>query len=208
LPLDSYGLAELAYSIEREDAGIQGGRQDQYAASFGGFNFIEFEATRTIVNPLRISADTLCELQYRLLMTRVGPSRTGDRIISRQMENYVNGSDATIRALHRLKELASEMKSALLLGDVTEMGALLHEAWQHKKAMADGIGTARADEIYELARSAGALGGKMSGAGGGGFMTFLCKNDRTLAVMTALQQADAETSRVAFVGEGVQTWIV
>ena len=206
LPLDSYDLAELAYEIERVDAGIQGGRQDQYAATFGGFNFIEFEAGRTIVNALRISADTLYELQYRLLMARVGPSRTSDHIISRQMENYVKGSAATIQAMHGLKALAYEMKRALLLGEIDFMGELLHQAWQHKKALADGIATPRADEIYELARAAGALGGKMSGAGGGGFMVFLCKEDRTFAVQAALEEARVETNKVAFGGEGVQTW--
>jgi D-glycero-alpha-D-manno-heptose-7-phosphate kinase len=208
VPLDSYDLAELAFAIERVDAGIQGGRQDQYAATFGGFNFIEFEASRTIVNPLRITAGTLHELQYRLLMARVGPSRTGDRIISRQMENYVTGSAATIRAMHRLKELAFEMKRALLLGQISLMGDLLHQAWQHKKALADGIATPRADEVYDLARAAGALGGKMSGAGGGGFMVFLCRDDRTFAVQAALEDAGVETGKVAFCGEGVQTWKV
>ena len=206
VPLDSYDLAELAYEIERVDAGIQGGRQDQYAATFGGFNFIEFEAGRTVVNPLRITPDTLYEMQYRLLMARVGPSRTSDRIISRQVENYVKGSEATIQAMHGLKELAYEMKRALLLGQITMMGELLHEAWQHKKAMADGIATPRADEVYELALAAGALGGKMSGAGGGGFMVFLCKADRTFAVQAALEGAGVKTKKVAFGGEGVQTW--
>jgi len=206
LPLDSYDLAELAYDIERVDAGIQGGRQDHYAATFGGFNFIEFEAGRTIVNPLRITADTLYELQYRLLMARVGPSRTGDHIISRQVENYVKGSHAAIRAMDGLKLLAFEMKRALLLGQITLMGELLHQAWQHKKAMADGIATPRAEEVYELARAAGALGGKMSGAGGGGFMVFLCKDDRTFAVQAALEAAEVETNKVAFGGEGVRTW--
>jgi D-glycero-alpha-D-manno-heptose-7-phosphate kinase len=206
VPLDSYALAELAFEIERVDAGIPGGRQDQYAATFGGFNFIEFEAGRTIVNPLRISVDTLYELQYRLLMARVGPSRTGDRIISRQMENYVRGSSATVQAMHGLKELASEMKRALLLGQIDLMGELLHQAWQHKRALADGIATPRADEVYALARTAGALGGKMSGAGGGGFMVFLCRDDRTFAVQAALEEAGVETNKVAFSGEGVQTW--
>jgi D-glycero-alpha-D-manno-heptose-7-phosphate kinase len=206
VPLDSYDLAELAYDLERVDAGIQGGRQDQYAATFGGFNFIEFEAERTIVNPLRITADTLYELQYRLVMARVGPSRTSDQIISRQMDNYARGRPDTVQALHRLKALASEMKRALLLGQITAMGGLLHDAWQHKRAMADGIATAQADEVYERARAAGALGGKMTGAGGGGFMVFLCEDDRTLAVQTALEEAGVETSKVAFVEEGVQTW--
>ena len=204
--MDSYSTAELAFTIERTDAGIQGGRQDQYASSFGGFNFMEFEAGRTIVTPLRIAPDTLYELQYRLLMTRVGPSRTGDHIIARQTKNYMDGLPATVEAMHRLKQLAGDMKTALLLGQVTNMGELLHEAWQHKKAMADGIATPRTEEIYEVARSAGALGGKMSGAGGGGFMTFICRDDRTLAVQSALQEAGADTERVAFVDEGVQTW--
>lgn len=208
VPLDSYDLAELAYEIERVDAKIKGGRQDQYAATFGGVNFIEFEAGRTVVNPLRITPDTLYEVQYRLLMARVGPSRTSDRIISRQVENYVKGSEATIQAMHGLKELAYEMKRALLLGQITLMGELLHKGWQHKKAMADGIATPYANEVYELARAAGALGGKMSGAGGGGFMVFLCKDDRTFAVQAALEESGVETSKVAFGGEGVQTWRV
>ncbi len=206
LQLNSYDLAELAYEIERVDAGIQGGRQDHYAATFGGFNFVEFQAGRTIVNALRITPGTVYELQYRLVMGRVGPPRTSDRIISRQIENYVKGCAATIQAMHGLKQLAHEMKQALLLGQITLMGELLHQSWQQKKAMAEGIATPQADEVYELARAAGALGGKMPGAGGGGFMVFLCKDDRTLAVHTALAEAGIKTSKVAFGGEGVQTW--
>jgi len=206
-PLDSYAMAELAYRIEREDVGIKGGRQDQYAATFGGFNFIEYGEGKAIVNALRLRPNVLFELEYSLVFAYVGGQHFSSHIIDRQVENYLNGGAAVV-AMDRLKELAYEMKDALLRGQLQEFGTLMHEAWQAKKGMADGITTDRIDALYDAVRGAGALGGKISGAGGGGFMFFLCEPTRRFAVQEALRAHDAELVTFSFVHEGVQAWSV
>ncbi len=208
LTLDDYALAELAYSIEREEVGIRGGRQDQYAATFGGFNFIEFAPGATVVNPLRLRDETLFELEYRLVFAYVGGQHLSSRIIERQQDNFTNGDTDAISAMDRLKELAYEMKDALLLGRIRDLGALLDEAWAAKKRMAAEISTPRIDGVYEAAKAAGAIGGKISGAGGGGFMYFLAEPERRFAVQEALRAHGAELVNFAFVPDGMRAWSV
>ncbi|MEY4070640.1 MAG: hypothetical protein RL721_1254, partial [Candidatus Eisenbacteria bacterium] len=133
LDLSPYDLAELAYRVERQDLQLAGGRQDQYAAAFGGFNYIEFDAQGTVVTPLRLRRDTLEELEYRLLLCYMGQTRQSARIIERQTKGYTSGRSGTVEGLHALKAQTAEMKRALLLGHVDGFGELLHEAWVHKK---------------------------------------------------------------------------
>ena len=206
-PMDTYAMAELAYRIERDEVGIKGGRQDQYAATFGGFNFTEFGDGKAIVNALRLRPNVLLELEYSLVFAYVGGQHFSSHIIDRQIENYREGGAALV-AMDRLKELAYEMKDALLRGELETFGTLMHDAWQAKKAMADGITTPRIDALYESVREAGALGGKISGAGGGGFMFFLCEPTRRFAVQEALRAHDAELVTFSFVDEGVQSWSI
>lgn len=206
--LDPYQLAELAYRIEREDAGIRGGRQDQYATAFGGFNFIEFEHGTTVVNPLRLRDETRYELEYGLVFAYVGGQHFSSRIIEGQVGNYERGETSAVEAMDRIKELAYEMKRALLLGDIAGLGALLDDGWQAKKRMADGITNARIDEVYAAARDAGALGGKISGAGGGGFMFFVVDPARRFAVQERLRGLGAEPVNFTFVQEGMRAWTV
>jgi D-glycero-alpha-D-manno-heptose-7-phosphate kinase len=205
-PLSPYDMAELAYRIERVDLGIAGGRQDQYAATFGGFNFIEFQAKATIVNPLRIPTNALRELEYRLLLCYLKQTRSSAAIIERQRASYVAGKRAVVRALDRLKAHTHEMKSALLLGDIDGFGGMLHDAWLAKKNLDAGISTGPVDALYEKARKAGALGGKMPGAGGGGYFLFLCKADKKHAVARALEAAGGQVVPFAFTHEGVTAW--
>ncbi len=205
-PLDSYAMAELAFSIEREEVGIKGGRQDQYSATFGGFNFTEFGDGKAIVNALRLRPSVLLELEYSLVFAYVGGQHFSSHIIDRQVENYRSG--VAVDAMDRLKGLAYEMKDALLMGELQTFGSLMHEAWQAKKAMAEGITTDRIDALYDAAREAGALGGKISGAGGGGFMFFLCEPTRRFAVQEALRAHDAELVTFSFVQEGAQAWSI
>ena len=170
LPLTEYEIADLAYRLEREELGIQGGLQDQYAATFGGFNFIEFLPARVVVNPLRISADVVNELQYNLLLVFTGRIRLSSHIIEDQVHRYEVGEEQSLLALRELKRLTLEMKNALFRRQLQDIGDLLHEEWQHKKRMSPKISNPELDDIYEAARGAGAVGGKITGAGGGGYM--------------------------------------
>ncbi len=205
-PLTAYDMAELAYAIERVDLGIAGGRQDQYAAAFGGFNFIEFQKDATIVNPLRVPEAALRELEYRLLLCYLNQTRSSADIITRQRASYVARKKKVVQALDALKASTYEMKRALLLGDIDGFGAILHEAWMSKKKLDAGISTDPVDALYEKARRAGAIGGKMPGAGGGGYFLVLCKADKRHAVAKALEGAGGQLVPFAFTHEGVTAW--
>jgi D-glycero-alpha-D-manno-heptose-7-phosphate kinase len=206
IPLTPYETADLAYILERKELGIRGGMQDQYAATFGGFNLIEFSAEGVVVNPLRIPSDVLNELQYSLLLCYTGGTRLSANIIDEQIANYQDGETDTVDAMDELKALTIAMKNALVLGRLNEFGSLLHEAWLSKKMMAGQITSPRLDEIYEAARARGALGGKVSGAGGGGYMYFFCPGETRHEVAACLDDLGLEVTRFAFEPSGVQTW--
>jgi D-glycero-alpha-D-manno-heptose-7-phosphate kinase len=205
-PFSGYETAELAYRIERVDLGLAGGRQDQYAAAFGGFNFIEFLGDSTVVNPLRIRPDVLQELEYRLLLCYMGQTRKSAHIIERQTASYREGVKPVVDALHRLKRETLEMKKALLLGDMDGMGELLHEAWENKKRLDEGISNSRVDRLYKLARREGAIGGKMPGAGGGGYFMLLTRFDRKHRVAAALEKHGGQVVPFQFERRGLVTW--
>jgi D-glycero-alpha-D-manno-heptose-7-phosphate kinase len=207
--LDAYQMADVAYRIERVDCGIKGGKQDQYACTFGGFNFIEFHCDgTTVVTPLRLSPETVDELEYSLVFAYVGGGHFSSHIINQQVDNVERCNRRAIDAMDRLKDLTSQMKRALLLGKLSEFGELLHLAWENKKQMADGITTPSIDDLYDHARRAGALGGKMSGAGGGGFMFFACDPHKRFAVQKALVAHGAQLMHFSFVQHGVRAWQV
>ena len=206
LPLSSYEVAHTAYEIERKDLGIGGGLQDQYAAAFGGFNFIEFDRDRVIVNPLRISQDTINELEHNLLLCYTGTTRRSDRIIEDQTSRFKANQEDTVRALSMQKDLAVSMKNALLQQRLNTFGELLDSAWQAKKKMSDRISNSHIDEMYEEARKTGALGGKITGAGGGGYMMFYCEFEKKHKVAERLRQMGVVTTEFAFEQNGLQTW--
>ena len=208
IPLSDYDIAELAYRIEREEAGIRGGRQDQYAASFGGFNFIEFLAEKTIVNPLRIKQEILNELEYRLLLCYTGKTRLSAGIIDDQVDGYIKRKEDVVRALDETKALAIAMKNALLLGQIDEFGSLLHQAWQCKKRFSDKITDPGIEQLYYAARQSGALGGKLLGAGGGGYLLLLCQFDKWHIVAQKLEELGGKVTHFAFEFNGLQTWKV
>lgn len=207
LGLDRYETARLAFAIEREDLEIRGGKQDQYAAAFGGFNFMEFGPGETLITPLRVPAEWVSELEYSLILAYTGQSRLSTDIIDDQIKNYEHGREAPVQAMDKTREVASEMKRALLTGTFRRFGELLHEAWQVKKRMSDKISNLHIDALYDAARQAGALGGKISGAGGGGFMFFFAEFDRRHAVAEALEDAGAEVVHFGFTNTGMQTWV-
>jgi len=208
LPLTDYDVAELAYHIEREELGIKGGKQDQYAASFGGFNFTEFLGDKVIVNPLRIKPEILNELEYRLMLCYTGKTRLSAGIIDDQVSNYLEKKEDVIRALDETKELAIAMKNALLLGQIDEFGSLLHQAWYSKKRFSSKITDPDIDKLYETARKNGAIGGKLLGAGGGGYLLLLCQFDKRHIVAEKLEQLSGKIADFAFDFNGLQTWEV
>jgi D-glycero-alpha-D-manno-heptose-7-phosphate kinase len=206
LPLTDYELAELAFRIERVDLGIKGGLQDQYAATFGGFNFIELDGDRVLVNPLRIRPDVVLELEHNMLLAFTGTTRAGDHIIDDQTARFEQSDEQALAGLRRQKELAVAMKDALLKRRLRDFGDLLHESWTAKKQMSERISKPRIDELYEAARAAGALGGKVTGAGGGGYMLFYCEYRAKHRVAEALTGLGARVDDFAFEHEGVRTW--
>lgn len=208
LPMTDYQIAELAYVIERKDVGIEGGMQDQYAATFGGCNFIEFLGNQVIVNPLRLSQDVVNELEHNLLLCFTGCTHVSGHIIEDQTARYVRGEPANLEGLRRQKALASEMKNLLLQRKLREFGELLHEAWEFKKKMSPQISNPQIDGLYEAARKSGAIGGKLSGAGGGGFMLFYCAFERKHEVAETLKKLGCAISDFSFDFHGMQTWRV
>src|SRR6185503_11439583 len=168
--------------------------------------FIEFGKDATLVNPHRIHTDVLRELEYRLLLCYMGQTRQSARIIERQTAAYKEGKKPVVEALHDLKRQTLEMKRALLLGDVDAIGEQLHEAWEKKKQLDEGISTDRVDRLYRLARREGAIGGKMPGAGGGGYFLFLTRFDRKHRVAAALEKHGGQVVPFQFERSGLQTW--
>ena len=209
LPLGEYDIAHLAFEIERKDLGMAGGKQDQYAATFGGFNFMEFyDNDKVIVNPLRIKPEVINELQFNILLYYTGTSRLSSKIIEAQVKNVNKKNEKSIEAMHKLKEQAILMKEAILKGELDKIGEILDYGWQYKKQTAKGITNPIIDEIYETAIKAGATGGKISGAGGGGFMMFYCPKNTRYKVIEALQKFGGEFRRFQFTKYGLETWRV
>src|SRR6476620_6398253 len=207
LAITSAGMAQLAYDIERNDVGIKGGRQDQWAAAFGGFNFMEFNGDEVVVTPLRLSEYLINELEYNLILCFTG-SRESQPIIDSQMESAKNNEAAPLAAMDQVKAIAYEMKKALLASDLDRFGEMLHEGWRQKKQMAKGITTPRIDELYEEARKAGAIGGKITGAGGGGHLLLYCPFNQRHIVRERLSAMDTRATDFRFDPVGMQTWRV
>ena len=209
LPLGEYDIAHLAFEIERIDLNRAGGKQDQYAATFGGFNLMEFyDNHKVIVNPLRIKQEVIDELQHNLVLYYTGTSRLSSKIIEAQIKSVKTGREKSIEAMHKIKEQAILMKETILKGKVDEVGEILHFGWQYKKQMADSITNPVIEEIYEEALHAGATGGKISGAGGGGFMMFYCPKNTKYKVMEALSRFGGEFRWYQFAKHGLKTWSV
>jgi D-glycero-alpha-D-manno-heptose-7-phosphate kinase len=209
LPLGEYDMAHYAYEIERNDLGLAGGRQDQYAATFGGVNFMEFYGDdKVIVNPLRIRQEYLFELENNLLLYYTSTSRESAEIIKKQSRNVKEQKGQSIEAMHMLKEQARQMKEALLKGQLHEIGEILDFGFQQKKQMAEGISNTLLEEIYERAKAAGATGGKISGAGGGGFMIFYCPGNSKYQVIDELQKFGGRYRRYQFTKHGLKTWSI
>lgn len=209
LPLGEYDIAHLAYSIEREDLKMAGGKQDQYAATFGGINYMEFYGNdKVIVNPLRIKSKFLHELEHNLVLFYTQTSRLSSKIIQEQTDNVNAKKSSSIEAMHQLKEQSVLMKEAILKGEVDNIGKILHDGWMHKKQMADGISNSSIDAIYQTALESGATGGKISGAGGGGFMIFYAPYIHKYKLIEQLNKLGGKVMPYNLTTEGLTTWTV
>lgn len=207
LPLGEYEIAHLAFEIERIDAGLGGGRQDQYAATFGGVNFMEFHPDdRVIVNPLRVKNWIISELETSLVLFNSGVSRSSARIIKEQTDNLVHHSGTTLDAMHAIKADAFRMKECLLKGDFDTFAACMRETWEAKKRLADNVSSKPIDLTVQVALDAGARAGKISGAGGGGFLTFLVFPERRVDVIRALRRQDGQVMTCHFTRHGTEGW--
>lgn len=209
LPLGEYDVARLSYDIERVDLEMAGGKQDQYAATFGGINFMEFGAEgKVIVNPLRIKNKILNELAYNIVLYYTETSRLSSKIIETQQQNVSSNNVRSVEAMHALKQISIEMKETLLKGNLDNIGRLLDVSWQYKKEMAAGISSPLIDDIYSTAINAGATGGKISGAGGGGFMFFYCPGNSRHAVIDELGKFGGQAKRYQFTKNGMVSWTI
>lgn len=207
LPLGKYDIAHLAYEIERVDLNMSGGKQDQYAATFGGVNFMEFLANdQVIVNPLQLKDEILYELEFNLLLYFTATQRLSATIINEQVKNVKDKNEKSVEAMHNLKEQAQQMKDSLLRGELSKIGEILHFGWTNKKQMAHSISNELIDNIYTTAITTGATGGKISGAGGGGFMFFYCPAVTKVKVAKAIENLGGRVQSFKFTQQGLTTW--
>jgi D-glycero-alpha-D-manno-heptose-7-phosphate kinase len=207
LPLSEYDIAQLAYEIERVDCGLAGGKQDQYAAAFGGFNFMEFgPRDRVVVSPLRLRRDYVDDLEAHLLLYYTGRSRQSAAIIEGQIHATMTSQAHAIEAMHALKHAAQEMKEALLRGHILRVLEILGASWQAKKRMAEGISNSQIEHAARVATDAGALGLKVSGAGGGGFMIVAVEPPQRYRVFRALERLGGGVFAFSFVDQGAESW--
>ncbi|WP_270982938.1 dehydrogenase [Campylobacter upsaliensis] len=207
LPLGEYEIAKLAYEIEREDLGIVGGAQDQYAATFGGFNFMEFYADkRVIVNPLRIRNYIVSELESRVVLYFTNITREAKDIEEHKKGKL--GDQKSLEAMHSIKQDAIDMKEALFRADFKRLGEILERSWRSKKTISEIVSNDELDRIYHLAVSNGAYSGKTSGAGAGGFMFFLCEPTQKYRLCELLNKQSGYAANFSFIKEGAKSWRV
>jgi D-glycero-alpha-D-manno-heptose-7-phosphate kinase len=209
LSLDDYSIANTAYIIERIDCGLLGGKQDQYSATFGGFNFMEFNVGgKAVINPLKIKDWVLCELEASLILFSTDISRDSAKIISSQSKNLESGSKKALDAMHLIKEEAVIMKECLLKGDFDGFVQAMQSGWKNKKQSAGLVSNSYLDSIFDACIDAGALSGKVSGAGGGGFMLFFTPPKSRLNVIKVLEGFKGRVGNCHFTENGAQSWRV
>jgi D-glycero-alpha-D-manno-heptose-7-phosphate kinase len=207
LPKDEYEIANLAVHVERNLCELPGGLQDQYSASFGGFNYIEFlESGRTIVNPLRLNYKIQNMLELNTVLYYVGTPRKDAHVIDATSENLRNNK-STLEATHKIKDACVEFKQSLLVGDVKKISDLMNEYWTHKLKTSSKVANAKMLDVYDFAMKNGATAAKISGAGGGGHMIFFTDFERRHKLLTALKEIpDGRVVPFKFVKHGVDVW--
>jgi D-glycero-alpha-D-manno-heptose-7-phosphate kinase len=207
LPLGEYEIARISYEIERNELLLSGGKQDQYAAAFGGFNFMEFQKNDSvIVNPLRIKRWIIDELEASMVLYFTGASRSSAKIIEEQKKNTSTGNVTAIEAMHRIKQSAIDMKVALLQGNILDFAKIIGQAWEDKKKMASAITNPLIQEAFDIAINSGAIAGKVSGAGGGGFIMFVVEPTRKVETINALSALQGRVINFQFSEGGTHGW--
>ncbi len=206
LDLTETEIAQLAYKIEREDLAMAGGKQDQYAATYGGINFMEFSNNKVTVSPVKTELETITELENNLVLYNTDTSRVSAEIIVDQTKNIINKRATSVEAMDSIKEQAYLMQAVLTNGNTDGIAAILDEGWHHKKQLAAAITNPQLDKIYDAAKNAGASGGKISGAGGGGFFFFYCPHGTKANVIDTLQSFGGRIRDYKFTDKGLTTW--
>lgn len=207
LPLGEYEMAQLAYNIERKDLQLSGGKQDQYAATFGGLNYMEFyDNDRVIVNPLKIKRWIKNELENELILYFTGTSRDSGRIIEDQIKTTTGDNKKPLEAMHKLKDNAFQMKNEILMGHFLNVSCCLNEGWKAKKETSKVISNKKINEIYNFIIKNGGRAAKISGAGGGGFMMILCDPIKRYDLIQDLNTLDGKVVTVSFTDRGCQAW--
>lgn len=204
---DEYKIADIAYRAEREELGIRGGWQDQYAAAIGGFNFMEFSKDKTLVYPLRIKKEVINELNEHMLLCYVGQEHLSNDIHKSSEENLNRDEEKILHNLNRIKEIALETKECLLTNNLEKIGGLLHESWENKRKLGSKVSNPKIDELYETGLKNGAYGGKLLGAGGGGYILFFHSPKKRNQLANALRNAGGGIMNFNFESEGVDVWI-
>lgn len=209
LPLGEYDIARLAFDIERVDCGLSGGKQDQYSATFGGFNFMEFYAdNRVVVNPLRIRSNIISELEASLILFFTGASRDSATIISDQMTSISEQSGVKLEAMHDVKRKSFKIKEYLLKGDLKSLYSEFQLSWEAKKRTSSSISNDLIDRVEAIAMAFGAKSLKVSGAGGGGFMMIFVDPEEKLVIEKALKEVEGQVFRIQFTVDGASSWII
>ena len=202
--LDFYHIADLAYQAERIELGIEGGWQDQYSTTFGGFNWVEFRQNEVLVNPLRLQREVLLELEYNLMLFRIGEKHDSG-LIQREMIERTKLTEQK-HLLQEMTDLAVQMKETLLKGNVKQFGDLLHKAWENKKSMNLNVSTPFIDQCYQTARGLGALGGKLLGAGQCGYMLIYASPLHQIEIRESLGEFGCRQEPLRFTDSGLEVW--
>lgn len=208
LPLGEYDIANIAYKIEREEVQLSGGKQDQYAATFGGFNFMEFSKNNVIVNPLRIKRWIINELECSLVLYFTGVSRSSAKIINEQIDSAKKNDAKSVKAMHELKKQAYDLKNALLVGNISEFCHILNKSWESKKRVSSSITNDFINNCYDFVMAHGAKAAKVSGAGGGGFMMIICEPQERKKLLNALESQGGKAYTVNFELDGTRGWTI
>ena len=204
---NDYKIAEMAYKVEREELGIKGGWQDQYATVTGGFNFMEFDCDKSLVYPLRLKQELIDELNSHLLLCYVGRAHSSGNVHQKIENSIVQNEEEKLKILNRMKEIAIEIRDFLLTNRLEDFGRLLRESWESKKKISPSISNESIDRLYETGLQNGAYGGKLLGAGEGGYILFFYQPKKRNELVRALRKEGSEILDFNFEFKGTQIWV-